>query len=158
MEANDIPPSGARDDRYVFGLKGFTYKNDCHGDFYFNWMWCNEFFGTEQKTFADTIHGYIPNDPATWTLDIDTVSVEDSLNGKVRFFTDSTTGKRFNLILTLSNDNYIGYCSGVSIYQILDITENTMYLRHELAEPDDPSITGSNRLEWRYLRLVAESE
>jgi hypothetical protein len=31
-----------------------------------------------------------------------------------------------------------------------------MYLRHELAEPADANATGINRLEWRYLRLVAK--
>jgi hypothetical protein len=150
------PPPRALDDEYVFGLKGFTYKNDCHGDFYFNWKWCNKMFGTSQATYADTIHAYTPNSPATWKLDVDSVSVEDSAKGKKRVIVDPETGKRYNLLLTLSNDNYIGYCSGVSIYQILTITPDTMYLRHELAEPDNANATGPNRLEWRYLRLVAK--
>ncbi|MBN1577865.1 MAG: PKD domain-containing protein [Chitinispirillaceae bacterium] len=154
VKSTGEPPPRAMDDEYVFGLRGFTYKNDCHGDFYFNWKWTNKLYGTTQETYADTIHGYTPNNPATWTLDMDTVA--DTAGGKRGFFTDSTTGKSFNLILTLSNDNYIGYCSGVSIYQILTITEDTMYLRHELAEPDDPAVTGPNRLEWRYLRLVTK--
>lgn len=155
------PPPRALDDEYVFGLKGFTYKNNCHGDFYFNWKWCNKFFGTAQGTYADTIHAYTPNNPATWKLDVDSVTPEDmaakdSATWKRRYFTDSATGKRFNLILTVSNDNYIGYCSGTSVYQILKITPDTMYLRHELAEPDSAVISGSNRLEWRYVRLVAK--
>jgi hypothetical protein len=161
MRVNNIPPPRALDDEYIFGLKGFTYKNDCHGDFFFNWKWCNKLFGTAQATYADTIHAYTPNNPATWTLDVDTVtpedrSAKDSTLWKTRFFIDSATGKRFNLILTLSNDNYLGYCSGVSVYQILQITSDMMYLRHELAEPDKPSVTGPNRLEWRYLRLTAK--
>ena len=157
------PTPGPRslDDEYVFTLKGFKYKNDCHGDFYFNWKWANKLFGLNQTTYHDTICAYTPNNPATWKLDIDSISPEDlsaadSTTWKKRYFTDSATGKRFNLILTLSNDNYIGYCSGVSIYQILQITPDTMFLRHELAEPDKPSVTGPNRLEWRYLRLVAK--
>lgn len=162
MQSGDQPvPPRALDDEYVFGLRGFTYKNDCHGDFYFNWKWCNKFFGTNQGTYKDTIHSYTPNNPATWKLDVDTLTPEvttakDSTTWKKRFFTDSATGKRFNLILTLSNDNYLGYCSGVSIYQILQMNSDTMYLRHELAEPDKASATGPNRLEWRYLRLVAK--
>ena len=155
------PPPRALDDEYLFGLKGFTFKNNCHGDFYFNWKWCNKFFGTAQATYADTIHSYTPNNPAMWTLDVDSVTPEDmsskdSTLWKTRFFTDSATGKRFNLLLTLSNDNYIGYCSGVSVYQILRINADTMYLRHELSDPDKPSVTGSNREEWRYLRLVTK--
>jgi hypothetical protein len=155
------PPPRALDDEYVFGLRGFTYKNDCHGDFYFNWKWCNKFFGTAQATYADTIHTYTPNNPATWKLDVDSVTPEDmsskdSTLWKTRFFTDSATGKRFNLILTLSNDNYIGYCSGLSIYQILRINADTMYLRHELLDPDKPTETGTSRTEWRYLRLLAK--
>ncbi|MBN1129799.1 MAG: PKD domain-containing protein, partial [Chitinispirillaceae bacterium] len=157
-----VPPSGALDDEYVFGLRGFTYKNDCNGDFYFNWQWCNKLFGTQQNTYKDTVHAYIPNNPATWVLDVDTTTPEDTILGgtvvRQRFFTDSATGKRFNLILTLSNDNYLGYCSGTSIYQILKITPDTMYLRHELVEtdPKNASATGANRLEWRYLRLVTK--
>ncbi len=150
------PPAGALDDEYIFGLKGFSFKNECHGDFYFNWKWCNKLFGTNQGTYKDTVHAYIPNNPSTWKLDFDSASVEDSAQGKKRFFVDTATGKSFNLLLTLSNDNYIGYCSGVSTYQILHITPDTMYLRHELAEPDSAVITGPNRLEWRYLRLVAK--
>ncbi|MBN1128312.1 MAG: PKD domain-containing protein [Chitinispirillaceae bacterium] len=160
-QAGDQPvPPRALDDEYVFGLKGFTYKNDCHGDFYFNWKWCNSLFGTSQGTYKDTVHAYTPNDPATWKLDVDTLTPEeaDTVTGitKNRFFTDTATGKRFNLILTLSNDNYLGYCSGVSIYQILSISPDTMFLRHELAEPEDANATGTKRLEWRYLRLVAK--
>jgi hypothetical protein len=155
------PPPRALDDEYVFGLKGFPYSNNCHGDFYFNWKWANKLFGLTQATYADTIHAYTPNNPATWKLDIDSLSPEDmsakdSTTWKKRFFTDSATGKRFNLILSLSNSNYLGYCSGVSIYQILRISTDTMYLRHELAEPADANATGINRLEWRYLRLVAK--
>jgi hypothetical protein len=160
-QAGDQPvPPRALDDEYVFGLRGFTYKNDCHGDFYFNWKWCNKLFGTSQGTYRDTIHAYTPNNPATWKLEVDTLTPEVTDTAtkvtKNRFLTDSATGKRFNLVLTLSNDNYMGYCSGVSIYQILNITADTMYLRHELAEPDKPTATGPNRLEWRYLRLVAK--
>lgn len=159
------PPPGSLDDEYVFGLRGFTYKNNCHGDFYFNWQWANKLFGLNQDVSHDTIHAYTPNNPATWTLDVDTVTKEDTLrNGSIitairhRYFTDSATGKRFNLILTLSNDNYIGYCSGTSTYQILTMSADTMYLRHELVEtdPKNASATGTNRLEWRYLRLVAK--
>jgi hypothetical protein len=159
------PPKGALDDEYVFGLKGFTYFNDCHGDFYFNWMWANKFFGMSQAQYHDTTHSYMPNNPATWTLDVDTVTPEDmtakdSTAWKKRFFSDSATGKRFNLILTLSNDNYIGYCSGVSAYEIVSLsagaTADTMYLRHELLDPSKPNLTGPNRTEWRYLRLVSK--
>ena len=157
-----LPDPRTKDDEYVFGLKGFTYNNNCHGTFYFNWKWANKFFGLTQATYADTICAYTPPaTQATWILDVDTLTPEvttakDSTTWKKRFFTDSVTGKRFNLLLTLSNSNYIGYCSGVSIYEILHLTPDTMYLRHELAEPDDANATGLNRLEWRYLRLVAK--
>jgi PKD repeat protein len=149
MVVNDIPPEGATDDRYIFGLKGFTYENDCHGDFYFNWQWTNKLFGTSQEIYADTVHAYVPNSPSTWTLEIDTTGGEG-------FITDSVSGESFNLILTLSNDNYLGYCSGTSIYQVLEITPDMMFLRFELGNPDDPSETGVNRTEWRYVRLTAE--
>ena len=155
------PPKGALDDEYVFGRRGFTYKNDCHGDFDFNWMWANKLFGLAQAQYHDTTHSYMPNNPATWTLDVDTVtpedvSAKDSTTWKRRMFTDSLTGKRFNLILTLSNSNYIGYCSGVSVYEILTINADTMLVRHELIDPAKPTLTGSNRTEWRYSRFVAK--
>jgi hypothetical protein len=156
-----VPDARSLDDEYIFGLRGFTYKNDCHGTFYFNWKWANKLFGLSQATYADTICAYIPNSPATWTLDVDTLTPEDlsskdSTAWKRRFFIDTVTGKRFNLILTLSNSNYIGYGSGVSIYEILSITPDAMVLRSELAEPDKPSVTGPNRQEWRYMRFMAK--
>jgi len=159
------PPKGALDDEYVFGLRGFTYKNDCHGDFYFNWMWANKFYNLTQAQYHDTVQSYTPNNPATWTLDVDTVTPEDmtakdSTTWKKRFFTDSATGKRFNLILTLSNNNYIGYCTGLSVFEILSFgvgpTADTMYLRHELLDPSKPNLTGPNRTEWRYSRFVSK--
>lgn len=156
-----VPDARSLDDEYVFGLRGFTYKNNCDSSFYFNWKWANKLFGMSQKTYADTICPYTPNNPATWTLDVDTLTPEDmtakdSTAWKKRYFTDSVTGKRFNLILTLSNSNYIGYGSGTSIYQILRINQDTMYLRSELLEPDKPSVIGPNRLEWRYSRYIAK--
>ncbi len=156
------PPKGALDDEYMFRLRGFAYKNDCHGNFYFNWMWANKFFNLNQAQYHDTVCSYQPNNPATWRLDVDSVTPEDmtakdSTTWKKRSFTDSATGKRFNLILTLSNDNYIGYCSGVSTYQILTMNSDTMWLRHELLNPSKLNLTGANRTEWRYLRLVAKN-
>jgi len=151
------PPSRALDDEYVFGLNGFTYKNDCHGDFYFHWKWANKLFGLRQEQYHDTICAYTPDDLATWTLDVDTLTPEDSLQRKLRFFIDRISGKKFNLILTLSNNNFMGYCSGVSVYEILKISPDTMFLRHELTEPERPSLSGPNRIEWRYLRLVAKN-
>jgi PKD repeat protein len=163
---NPAPPPRALDDEYVFGLRGFTYKNDCHGDFFFNWQWANKLFGLGQSQYADTIHAYTPNSPATWALEVDTVTREDTImsNGAIsairnRWFSDTTVSRqRFNLVLTLSNDNYIGYCSGTSTYEILKMTPDTMYLRHELVEtdPKNASKTGTNRLEWRYVRLLAK--
>jgi len=149
-----LPDPRTVDDEYIFQLKDFVYKNEPHGNFFFNWKWANKLFGATQATYADTIWSYIPNNPSTWKME--RVAEGDTTGGKRGFFTDSTTGKRFNLIVTLSNDNYIGYCSGTSTYQILQINADTMKMRHELAEPDDPAATGPNRLEWRYLTLVAK--
>ncbi len=149
-----LPDPRSLDDEYIFKLKGFVYENDCKGDFFFNYKWANALFGATQATFADTIWGYVPNNPATWEMEV--VPEADTTGGKRAFFTDSTTGERFNLVIKFSNDNYIGYGSGTSIYQILKIDETTLHLRHELAEPDDPAATGPNRVEWRYLRLVAK--
>lgn len=147
-----LPDARSLDDEYIFALKGFTYKNETHGHFYFNWKWANKLFGGTQATFADTIWTYVPANPGKWELE--RVAEGDTTGGKRAFFTDSATGKRFNLILQLSNDNYIGYGSGTSTYQILEINENILRMRHELAEPANALATGPNRLEWRYLRLV----
>jgi hypothetical protein len=147
-----LPDPRSLDDEYVFTLKGFAYKNESHGHFFFNWKWANKLFGATQKTYADTIWTYIPNNPATWKLE--RVAEGDTTGGKRAFFSDSTTGERFNLLIHFSSDNYIGYGSGTSTYQILKINADTLRLRHELAEPEDPSATGPNRVEWRYLNLV----
>lgn len=147
-----LPDPRSLDDEYIFTLRGFAYKNESHGHFFFNWKWANKLFGATQATYADTIWTYIPNNPATWKLE--RVPEADTTGGKRAFFTDSTTGERFNLLIHFSNDNYIGYGSGTSTYQILKIDEENLRLRHELAEPDDPAATGPNRVEWRYLNLV----
>jgi hypothetical protein len=149
-----LPDARSLDDEYIFQLRGFVYKNEAHGHFFFNWKWANKLFGASQKTYADTIWTYVPTNPAKWELE--KVPEGDTTGGKRAFFTDSTTGKRFNLLIHLSSDNYIGYGSGTSTYQILKINADTLRLRHELAEPDKPAATGPNRLEWRYLNLVTK--
>jgi hypothetical protein len=149
-----LPDPRTVDDEYIFALKDFTYKNESHGHFFFNWKWANALFGATQATYADTIWSYTPNNPATWKLE--RVAEGDTTGGKRATFTDSTTGKRFNLVVTFSNDNYIGYGSGTSTYQILSINPEKILMRHELAEPDIAAATGPNRLEWRYLTLVAK--
>jgi hypothetical protein len=151
-----LPDARSLDDEYVFALKGFVYKNESHGHFFFNWKWANKLFGASQATYADTIWSYIPNNPATWKLEKVPAAPDDTAGGKKAYFTDDATGKDFNLILQLSNDNYMGYGSGTSTYQILAIDSAKMLLRHELAEPANPLATGPNRLEWRYLNLVAK--
>jgi hypothetical protein len=149
-----LPDPRSLDDEYIFELKGFAYTNKNNGNFFFNWKWANKLFGGTQATFADTIWTYVPNSPATWK--IERVPEGDTTGGKRAFFTDTASGERFNLIVTLSNDNYIGYCSGTSTYQILKVNADTLRMRHELAEPDKPSATGPNRVEWRYLNLVSK--
>lgn len=150
-----LPDPRSVDDEYIFALKGFVYKNESHGHFFFNWKWANKLFGATQATYADTIWSYTPNNPATWKLE--RVPEEDTTGGKRAFFTDSTTGERFNLLVHFSNDNYIGYASGTSTYQILTLTPDKLLMRHELAEPENPAATGPNRLEWRYLNLVPKN-
>jgi PKD repeat protein len=142
------PVAGSLDDEYVFKLRGFVYENRCHGNFYFNWKWANKLFNAKKIQYADTICSYVPKNPCTWKLTIDTT-------GGKGYIADSVRGS-INLILTFTNDNYIGYCSGTSTYQILKLSPDTMYLRHELREPDNETVTGLNRQEWRYLRLVAK--
>lgn len=134
-------PAGVLNDEYVFALAHFRYENNCGGDFLFNWMWANNLLGSEIKNGRDSVFEYTPPQDATWRLveqQVDTTKI---------------------LLLSLSSESYLGICNGMSsyagssTYQILKLTEDTLFIRYEMANPDDIK-TGTSRTRWDYLRLV----
>jgi hypothetical protein len=124
-------PEGALNDEYVFNLAHFRYENNCKGDFLYNWMWAKNLLG--MNCAKDSVFEYTPGE-SSWEL------TKQS---------DST------VILTLTYDGYLGICAGTSTYQVLKLTEDTLNVRFEMVDPDDPYI-GTSRTQWNYLRLLAK--
>ncbi len=129
-------PNNAYDDEYIFILKEYKYINDCKGIFYYDWAWANHYLGTELEQYKDASFDYIPTQPSKWKID--------------------TTTSPGNILMTLSNNNYIGSCRGENIeYQILTLTEDTLWVRQEYFIPEDAdSLTGADRRQWDYLRFL----
>jgi len=132
-DAGGFATMGCYNDEYSFKLnKQMEYINNCNGDFLFNWAWANELLGANQGEYEDAA---FPYEPATssWSLTYDEFG---------------------NKILSLSNDGFLGMAAGQHVYQILELTENVLWIRYESGAPGAPS--GIDKGEWAYLRFVAQ--
>ncbi len=132
----------ALDDEYVFTLKYYKYENNCKGYFEYDWLWANELLGTDLPQWKDSAFAYVPPAPSTWTLTetIDTTVVNDT-----------TVEIDTLLLLNLSNTNYIGRCAGTSTYQVLQLMEDTLWVRYALFDPVENKIDA-----WYYIRFIAK--
>lgn len=132
----------ALDDEYVFTLKYYKYENNCKGYFEYDWLWANELLGANLPQWKDSAFAYVPPAPSTWTLTetIDTTVVNDT-----------TVEIDTLLILNLSNINYIGRCAGTSTYQVLQLMEDTLWVRYSLFDPVENKIDA-----WYYMRFIAK--
>ncbi len=128
----------ALDDEYVFTLKNYLYNNNCKGVFEFDWLWANELLGAEQGEWKDSAFAYTPNSPSYWSL-------TDSI------IPDTSGGADTVTILELSNTNYIGRCAGTSTYQVLQLVEDTLWVRYALYDPKEKKIDA-----WYYMRFLAK--
>ena len=117
--------SGLYDDRYTFTLTDFTFDMNPNGQVFINGAYGDEFDNTSTPPDGEDLWAPYPEQ----------------------------TGESFNLVeedngdlfLTISDPAFIGFYAGTRTYQILELTENTMWIRFE-----DP-----NGLAW-YHRLIQE--
>lgn len=119
---NEKAGAGLYDDRFKFTLQGFGFDQIVNGKVYLNAEQAANFAGAEETNVGDYNAPYDDQLGETWTI----------VQG------DDTT-------LTVSNNSFIGYYTGVNTYQIININENEISLRYLDAAND--------QLSW-YLRLV----
>jgi PKD repeat protein len=103
---NDKPGCGLYDDRYTFSLDGFGFDMSTNGDVYIHNSLAGSFPGSFQN-LGDFTAPYSDQLGEQWSI------VEDG---------DAT--------LTVSNNSFIGFYTGVHSYRILDITDSTMSLQY----------------------------
>jgi PKD repeat protein len=120
--ANEKAGTGLYNDRYVFHLNGFKFDMKTQGDVYIH----NSLAGTFPGSFLNLGDFTAPYDELlnqNWLL---------------------TEGEQNTI--TISNNAFIGFYSGVHTYRIVELTDNTMTLqyKHHLGD-----------LHW-YIRLKSE--
>lgn len=104
--SNEKPGCGIYDDRYIFYLNGFKFDMITHGDVYIHNSLAASFPGSFQNLFDYTA-------PFADQLDQSWLLTEGAQN-----------------TITISNNAFIGFYTGVNTYRILDITDTTMYLQY----------------------------
>ncbi len=118
----DKAGAGLYDDKYVFHLNGFKFDMINNGDVYVHNSLATNFPGSFQN-LGDFTAPYTNQMDESWTL-LETV--------------DTT--------ITISNNAFIGFYTGVHTYRILDITDSTLSLQYK---------HHAGGLNW-YLRLKTE--
>ena len=122
---NDKPGCGLYDDRFVFHLNGFKYDMLTNGDVYIH----NSFSGDFPGSFLN--------------LGDYTAPYQDQLNEQWSVVEEDGVAT-----LSVSNDSFIGFYTGVNSYTIIEYTDSTMSLQYD----HEPASEG---LHW-YLKLRAE--
>ena len=113
---------GLYDDKYVFHLQAFKFDMITNGDVYIHNTLNAQFPGSFQNLY-DYTAPYTNQMNESWNL------VEG----------EQTT-------ISISNDAFIGFYTGVNTYRILDITDSTLYLQYKHHDGE---------LNW-YLKLKTE--
>jgi PKD repeat protein len=104
---NEKPGCGLYDDRYVFYLNAFKFDMVNHGDIYIHNTLAATFPGSFQNLY-DYTAPYSDQLNESWLL---TEGAENTI--------------------TISNNAFIGFYTGVKTYTILEITDTTMYLQYK---------------------------
>lgn len=102
---NDKAAEGLYDDEMTFNLNGFKYTYQNNGNTFVNGSNAAGLGGTAQG--PDYTLNYTPPANMVWSI------VEEG-------------GKKY---LVLSNNGFVAYYTGVSRYEILNLTENELYLK-----------------------------
>lgn len=118
----DKSGAGLYDDKYVFHLNGFKFDMINNGNVYVHNSLAANFPGSFQN-LGDFTAPYTNQMDESWTL---TEAADTSI--------------------TISNNAFIGFFTGVHTYRILDITDSTLYLQYK---------HHAGGLNW-YLRLKTE--
>lgn len=104
---NEKPGCGLYDDRYVFHLNAFKFDMVNNGDVYIHNTLSSTFPGSFMNLF-DYTAPYTDQMNESWQL---------------------TEGEENTI--TISNNAFIGFYTGVKTYRILELTDTTMYLQYK---------------------------
>lgn len=106
--ANEKSETGFYDDKFIFRLSGLQFVQQTNGDVYVNGAQQSKFPGAFQNK-GDFTAPFTPPAGLKWSV------------------TENTQGKQF---LNIIGNGFIGYYAGTSTYEILEIDENKMFLKH----------------------------
>ncbi|MDX1638497.1 MAG: PKD domain-containing protein [Balneolaceae bacterium] len=112
---NSKPGTGLYNDEYTFKLDGLRFEMETNGDVFINQNNAGDFPGAVDGPGGDKM--------APWTAPED---ISFNLN----------TRDDGSMFLTISDPGFIGFNMGVHTYQILELTENQMFIRFEDSNDD----------------------
>ncbi|MGF1635736.1 MAG: hypothetical protein ACFCUU_01585 [Cyclobacteriaceae bacterium] len=104
----DKAGTGLYDDEYTFDLDGLAFRHETNGKVFLSGAQGNVFPGSEPAPGGDLMANYT------------------APTGQRFSFSREEDGRRF---ITLSSGAFIGFFTGVTRYEILELDENTMHIR-----------------------------
>lgn len=113
--ANAKPGTGLYNDEYTFKLDGLQFEMNTAGDVFMNTNNSGDFSGAVEAPGGDMM--------AEWTA-------PDDMNFNLVKNDDGS------MFLSVSDPGFMGFYSGVRTYEILELTENRMFVRFEDSNDD----------------------
>ncbi|WKV11188.1 PKD domain-containing protein [Marivirga harenae] len=126
---NEKVGAGMYNDRYTFILADFGFDMATQGDIYLNAQQEEQFPDAYDPGVGDLTAPFTPAENLNWNLSF------------------PAEGEEGDTTLSINEDGFIGYYTGVQTYKVVSISENELFLQFEDAANAD--------LVW-YLRLVPE--
>jgi hypothetical protein len=117
---DDKSDTGLYDDKFTFSLNGFSFTQATHGDVYINTQQAANFPGSYANK-GDFTAPYTDKDNLTWSI-------------------TEADGKKFLNV----PGAFIGYYTGVSKYEILEVSDDLIYLK--FADAANPAFAWYHRL------------
>jgi len=125
---NEKVGAGLYNDRYTFSLEGFGFEMETNGDVYLKSDFGDEFPDAYDPGVGDLSAPY-ESKTTSWSLSF------------------PAEGEEGDTILTVSDDAFIGFYTGVQEYKVVNIEENELFLQYRNTKNDQ---------EFWYIRLVPE--
>ncbi len=112
---NSKPGTGLYNDEYTFKLDGFSFDMETNGDVFINGNNAGDFDGAVEAPGGDMMADWTAPDDITFNL----LKNDDG-----------------SMFLKITEPGFIGFYAGVHTYQILELSENKMWLRFEDSNDD----------------------
>jgi len=136
-------PEAALDDEYSFKLNStMSYVNDFKTEFMVNWAWAASRGYATPTIWEDLAYAGYEAIAASWSVE-HIENINDTLQFETYIGGTMMSGA---YVIHLTNDASIGMESAGHDYQILRLTEDTLWLRYDNTFPEDLSMYDANEL------------